>query len=100
MAEEKFLYLICYDIRDPKRWRRAYKLLKGYGKSLQYSIFECRMTRRELERMRWELEKELSEEDSLMIAGLCAGCHAKVIARNTRNEYLQEEPKFRIVGAA
>src|SRR5918999_5360670 len=52
---------------------------------------ECRMTRRELERMRWELEKELSEEDSLMIAGLCAGCHSKVIARNTRNEYLREE---------
>jgi hypothetical protein len=50
--------------------------------------------------MRWELEKELSEEDSLMIAGLCAGCREKVIARNTRNEYLQKEPKFRIVGAA
>ena len=50
--------------------------------------------------MRWELEKELSDEDSLMIAGLCAGCHAKVIARNTRNEYLQDEPKFRIVGAS
>ena len=56
-----------------------------------FARFECRMTRRELERMRWELEKELSEEDSLMIAGLCAGCHSKVIARNTRNEYLKEQ---------
>jgi CRISPR-associated protein Cas2 len=100
VAAERFSFLVCYDIRDPKRWRRAYKLLKGYGRSLQYSIFECRMTRRELERMRWELEKELSEEDSLMIAGLCSGCHSKIIASNTRTEWLQEEPRFRIIGAA
>lgn len=100
MAEERFWYLICYDIREPKRWRRAYKLLKGYGTSLQYSIFQCRMSRRQLERMRWELEKELDPEDSLMIAGLCAGCHSKVVARNTRADLREEEPRFRIVGAA
>ena len=100
MAEERFWYLVCYDTREPKRWRRAYKLLKGYGVSLQYSIFQCRMTRRELERMRWELEKELAPEDSLMIAGLCAGCYSKVVARNTRTERLEEEPRFRILGAA
>ena len=62
MAEERFWYLVCYDIREPKRWRRCFKLLKGYGTSLQYSIFRCRLTRRQLERMRWELEKELASE--------------------------------------
>ena len=100
MAEERFWYLICYDIREPKRWRRVYKLLKGYGKSLQYSIFQCRMSRRQLERMRWELEKELAAEDSFMIAGLCTACHSKVVARNTRTDWLEEQPRFQIVGAA
>ena len=39
MAQAKHWYLISYDIRDPKRWRRAYKLLQGYGESMQLSIF-------------------------------------------------------------
>lgn len=96
MAEERFWYLICYDIREPKRWRRCFKLLKGYGESLQYSIFRCHLPRRQLERMRWELEKELAPEDSLMIVGLCIGCVERVIARNTKVEWVEEKPHFRI----
>jgi len=97
MGEQKAWYLVCYDIREPKRWRRCFKLLKGYGDSLQYSIFRCRLTRRQLERMRWELEKELESEDSLMIAGLCSGCTSRLIARNTKVEWVEEEPRFRVV---
>jgi CRISPR-associated protein Cas2 len=44
MAEAKNWYVICYDITEPKRWRRVYKKLKGYGRRLQYSIFRCRLT--------------------------------------------------------
>jgi CRISPR-associated protein Cas2 len=97
VAEEHFWYLICYDVRDPKRWRRCFKLLKGYGESMQYSIFRCRLTRRQLERLRWELEKELATEDSLMIVGLCSGCTSRLIARNTKAEWVEEEPRFRVV---
>jgi len=50
--------------------------------------------------MRWELEKELAAEDSFMIAGLCTACHSKVVARNTRTDWLEEQPRFQIVGAA
>jgi len=97
MAEERFWYLLCYDIRDPKRWRRCFKLLKGYGTSLQYSIFRCRLTRRQLERMRWELEKELEEEDSLLIVSLCSGCSERVIARNAKEDWVEEQPRFRVL---
>lgn len=48
MAESKNWYLVCYDIRDPKRWRKAYKLLQGYGESVQFSIFRCWLSQREL----------------------------------------------------
>jgi len=34
------LYLVCYDIRDDKRWRRLYKAMKGYGEWLQLSVFQ------------------------------------------------------------
>jgi CRISPR-associated protein Cas2 len=64
---------------------------------MQYSIFRCHLTRRQLERMRWELEKELAPEDTLMIAGLCSGCADRLIARNTRVEWVDEERRFRVI---
>jgi CRISPR-associated protein Cas2 len=97
MAEDRFWFLVCYDIRDPKRWRRCFKIIKGYGKALQYSIFRCRLNRRQLERLRWELEQELAPEDSLMIIGLCAACADKVVARNTAVEWCEEHPRFRVL---
>jgi CRISPR-associated protein Cas2 len=40
------LYVVSYDIRDPKRWRRVFKLMNGYGEWLQLSVFQCRLSRR------------------------------------------------------
>lgn len=98
MAEIRSWYLVCYDVREPGRLRKTYKLLKGYGTSLQYSIFRCRLNHRQLERLRWELEKVLDPEDGLMIAGLCASCIAQVVIRNPRVEWLLgQEPRFQII---
>jgi len=36
-------YVVAYDIGDPKRWRRVFKLMKGYGHWLQLSVFHCRL---------------------------------------------------------
>lgn len=36
------VYLVCYDIRDPKRWRRVFRLMKGYGQWVQLSVFQVR----------------------------------------------------------
>lgn len=43
---DEHLYLVTYDIRDPKRWRHVFKLMKGFGEWLQLSVFQCRMSRR------------------------------------------------------
>lgn len=40
---EEHLYIVVYDISDPKRWRRIFRLLKGYGEWLQLSVFQCRL---------------------------------------------------------
>lgn len=45
MAAER-LYIVAYDIADRKRWRRVFKLMKGYGAWLQLSVFQCRLTAR------------------------------------------------------
>src|SRR5947199_10672720 len=36
-------YVVTYDISDPKRWRRLFKTLHGYGRWLQLSVFHCRL---------------------------------------------------------
>jgi len=45
-------YLVCYDIRDPKRLRRTHKTMKAYGEAWQYSVFYC--TLKPIDRARME----------------------------------------------
>jgi len=56
-------YLVCYDIRDPKRLRRTHKLMKAYGEPWQYSVFYC--TLRRIDRVR--LENALREVVNLKV---------------------------------
>ncbi len=82
MSEPRLDYLVCYDIRDDKRWAKAFKLLKGYGSWLQYSIVRCRLTVRQAERLRWELERLLLPEDRLLVIGICEACVRRVVEGN------------------
>lgn len=64
-------YLVCYDIRDPKRLRGVHRLLKGYGEAWQFSIFFCVI--RGIDRVR--LQADLAEmvnqsEDQAIILDL------------------------------
>ncbi len=67
MANER-LYLVTYDISDPKRWRRIFNLMKGYGHWLQLSVFQCRLTARRRAEMTIRLEESLKPtEDHILI---------------------------------
>lgn len=46
MASYEHLYIVTYDIHDAKRWRRVFRLMKGYGDWLQLSVFQCRLSRK------------------------------------------------------
>lgn len=93
MTEQKHDYPICYDIRDPNRWRKAYKLLKGYGEALQYSIFRVRLTPRDREKERWQLEQILAEEDTLPIAGIYNRCVDCLVACNRPDTWQRDRPR-------
>lgn len=67
------LYVITYDISNPRRWRRVFKLMQGYGDWLQLSVFQCRMS----PKRRIELIAALSEvihhaEDHVLLLDLGA----------------------------
>lgn len=96
-GSSRYWYLVNYDIRDPKRWRQAYKQLKGFGERIQYSLFRCRLTRTEIESLRWELEKVLEEEDDLLIVHLCPTCAARIKQRDSEEGWQPPKEKFDIL---
>ena len=70
MADER-LYIVTYDIADQRRWRRVFRIMKGYGRWLQLSVFQCRLTARRRADMSARLEKEIHhQEDHVLIVDL------------------------------
>ena len=56
-------YLVCYDIRDPKRLRKVHKVMKGYGEPWQYSVFFCVLKDIDRVRMQTDLEAQMNLRD-------------------------------------
>ncbi|HTW30439.1 MAG TPA: CRISPR-associated endonuclease Cas2 [Candidatus Sulfotelmatobacter sp.] len=64
-------YLVCYDICEDKRLRKVYQILRGFGDHLQYSVFECQLTRTDLIRLRAELAEVIHhKEDQVLFVDL------------------------------
>ena len=97
MGEQRFWYLVAYDIRDEVRLRRVAKHLKGYGSRLQYSLFRCRLTNRQAERLRWEMTQIMGQEDALLLVSLCQNCAAKVKGKGEGGGWTEKEVSFEIV---
>lgn len=72
-------YVIAYDIPDDKRRTKVHKLLSGFGKWTQFSLFECFLTKKELVLLRSKLAEHLeAAQDSVRFYPLCANCLDKV----------------------
>ena len=64
-------YLVCYDIADEKRLRKVFKVMRGYGDHLQFSVFECQMTPMGLARCRNELSEIIHhDQDQVLFVNL------------------------------
>ena len=62
------VYIAAYDIGDPQRLRRVFRTMNGYGRWLQLSVFQCRLTaRRRAERAAVLEGLIIREEDHVVI---------------------------------
>lgn len=98
MSVDKRWRLICYDIRDVKRYRKVFKVLRGTGYSVQYSIFRARLDDRQTEQLRWELSRLIAPEDALLIIDLCPRCADAIVSRNHVEGWTGEPASFAIIG--
>lgn len=60
---EEHLYVVTYDVSEPKRWRRVFKVMNGYGEWLQLSVFQCRMSKKRQTMLMTELHRLIDDEE-------------------------------------
>jgi len=74
------LWIVTYDIACPKRWRRVFKLLKSYGKSVQYSVFECRLSKAQAKALQASLASIVHvHDDRVHCYPLCGQCDRRAV---------------------
>ncbi|MBE7560588.1 CRISPR-associated endonuclease Cas2 [bacterium] len=97
MHPGKQWYLVSYDVREPRRLHKVAQHLKGYGSRMQFSVFRCRLTVRELERLDWELSRILEAEDDLLIVALCSCCLAIMRQRGRKQDWSDEASTYEVI---
>lgn len=60
--------IVCYDVSDSKRLRRVFRIMRGFGDALQYSVFSCDLSPKERVMLEATLRDAINErEDRVMI---------------------------------
>jgi len=68
-------WLVAYDICEPKRLRKVAQTCEDYGFRKQYSVFLCRLTTRDLVRLKSRLYDIINlGEDQVLFIPLCNRC--------------------------
>lgn len=59
-------YIVAYDISSNKRRKKVSDLLEGYGRRVQYSVFELVLVRSKYDELKRKLRRHVNpEEDSI-----------------------------------
>ena len=88
-------YIVSYDITANKARNKLVKILEGYGKRFQYSVFICSLTKEVADELRdkivefmlwkqkWEAqnfeETMRSVNDSIAVFQLCGQCLSRIL---------------------
>ena len=72
--------VVSYDITDDRRRLKVMKTLEGFGERVQYSVFECRLKRQDLQRLKKRLKQLIQKEkDDVRFYLLCEQCVERII---------------------
>ena len=92
---EEHLYLVTYDIADPKRWRRVFRVMEGFGEWLQLSVFQCRLSIRRHAELIALLDGIIHHSDDhviLMDVGLADHVDPRVVSLGKTYSAVEREP--------
>ncbi len=64
-------FFVTYDISSPRRLRRVYETLRGYGEHVQLSVFRCDLTAVRLVELRMALDAIIHhDQDQVLLIRL------------------------------
>ncbi len=78
-------YVVCYDIRNPKRLLKVYRFMKRRAVHIQYSVFYCRLTRSELVELKQGLNSLIdTRRDDVRVYPVPQDMKVRVMGRGDR----------------
>ncbi len=93
MNGEKHFYIVVYDIGNDRRRTRLHNRLLDYGSPVQYSVFECLLDNKQLQKMQKMIHRTIKErEDQVRIYHLCEACLQKTWLSRASVEVLDDPP--------
>jgi CRISPR-associated protein Cas2 len=70
-----------YDISNDKRRTKLHNALLNYGTPVQYSVFECHLTKKNLNNLKKAIQKIIRKrKDNVRYYSLCESCANKIEA--------------------
>lgn len=95
-SSDSWHVVVAYDIVNDRRRNKVCRELKNYGEHIQYSVFECLLRPKDLERMTKKLTALIDDdEDGVRIYQLCEGCRGR--ARVLGTGQVTEDPDVLVV---
>lgn len=74
----KMRYIVAYDIESDKRRNKLAKLLEDFGVRLQKSVFECKLTQKELTKLMEQIKEIINlKKDSVIFFPNCNKCYGQ-----------------------
>jgi CRISPR-associated protein Cas2 len=74
------LVVVVYDVPDDKRRLKLSNFLEGYGRRVQYSVFECFLDFKEMQKLHQKVKQRVKEtEDNVRFYWLTEEATSKVL---------------------
>ncbi len=92
------IYIVTYDICDPKRLRKVFKCLSAWGDHLQYSVFRCHLNAADLVRVRSSLTDIIHHtEDQVLFLNIGPADGRGVLAVESLGKPYQQPERHAII---
>lgn len=98
MFKKETLYIVSYDISNDRLRNKVADTLKNFGKRVQYSVFECRLTDSRYKTMYLQLmQLSVKENGNIHLYPICENCASKIQIIGSDNRKQQRKERIIII---
>lgn len=90
--EHDRMYVVSYDLSNNKLRNKVAKVLEGYGRRVQYSVFECCISKKQMEQLYGKLLPIMQQEPegNIRIYRICMNCEKQIRTIGIKNKEIRE----------